>query len=122
MLDAFEGRLQKDLPHFALAESLREDPAPDLRVIISDGQMIYFSLAATDKQPKLFGGIPLARLEGIAPAWDGQIHALRFRGVRDNVISSDAPQLLGPIRLELVTPDIGGPSTAPSRHSMLSPS
>jgi hypothetical protein len=26
--------------------------------------------------------------------------------------------LLGPIRLELVTPDIGRPSTAPSRHSM----
>jgi DNA-binding transcriptional MerR regulator len=101
VLEAFEGRLQKDLPHFALAESLREDPAPDLRVIISDGQMIYFSLAAADKEPKLFGGIPLARLDGIAPAWDGQIHALRFRGNVGNGAGGFGPEKSRYGRLEV---------------------
>ena len=80
VLRAFEERLQHDLPHFALAEGLREDRAPDLRVIISDGQTIYFSLGAAGKQPKLFGGIPLEQLEGDAPEWDGEIDAVRLRG------------------------------------------
>src|ERR1700761_3234427 len=70
VLEAFEEQLRQDLPHFALAESLREDRAPDLRVIISDGQTVYFSLGAPDQESRLFGGIPLEQLEGTAPAWD----------------------------------------------------
>ena len=31
VMGAFEEQLRRDLPHFALAESLREDRAPDLR-------------------------------------------------------------------------------------------
>lgn len=84
VLEAFEGRLQEDFPHFALAHSLREGRSPDLRVIISDGQTIYFSLGAAGKQPKLFGGIPLAQLEGDAPGWDGQIDAVRSRATARN--------------------------------------
>jgi DNA-binding transcriptional MerR regulator len=80
VLRAFEARLREELPHFALAVSLREDRALDLRVIISDGQTIYFSLGAAGTQPKLFGGIPLEQLEGNTPGWDGQIDAVRFRG------------------------------------------
>jgi DNA-binding transcriptional MerR regulator len=79
VLRAFEERLREDLPHFTLAHSLNEDRAPDLRVIISDGQGIYFSLGAADEQPKLFGGIPMDELAGDAPAWDGQIDVVRFR-------------------------------------------
>jgi DNA-binding transcriptional MerR regulator len=91
VLRAFEERLQQDLHHFDLADSLREDRAPDLRVIISDGQTIYFSLSAAGKPPKLFGGIPLDQLEGGAPAWDGQIDAVRIRGNARN-----GPGGLGP--------------------------
>ncbi len=80
VLGAFEQRVREEFPDFALADSLRQDRAPDLRVIISDGQTIYFSLGGAEKQPKLFGGIPLDQLEGDAPAWDGQIDAVRFRG------------------------------------------
>jgi DNA-binding transcriptional MerR regulator len=80
VLRSFEERLRQDLPHFSLADSLREDRAPDLRVIISDGRTIYFSLGAAAKQPKLFGGIPLDHLEGDTPTWDGQIATVRFRG------------------------------------------
>lgn len=101
VLEAFENRLRKDLPNFALADSLREDGAPDLRVIISDGQTIYFSLGAAGRQPKLFGGIPLEQLEGSAPAWDGQIDAVRFRGNAQHGTSGLGPENSRYGRLEL---------------------
>ncbi|MBV9805887.1 MAG: hypothetical protein JO286_01830 [Solirubrobacterales bacterium] len=101
VLRAFEERLREDLPHFALADSLREDRAPDLRIIISDGETIYFSLGAMDKQPKLFGGIPLERLERGASAWDGRIDAVRFRGNARNGASSFGPENSRYGRLEL---------------------
>lgn len=101
VLRAFEQRLCEDLPHFALADRLRDDRAPDLRVIISDGRTIYFSLRAAGKQPKLFGGIPLDQLEGDAPAWSGQIEALRFRGKAPNGATGMGPENSRYGRLEL---------------------
>ncbi|HTP18678.1 MAG TPA: MerR family transcriptional regulator [Solirubrobacteraceae bacterium] len=101
VLRAFEERLREDLPHFALADSLREDRAPDLRVIISDGQTIYFSLGAAGTQPKLFGGIRLEQLEGEAPEWDGRIEALRFRGNARNQAGGLGPEHSHYGRLEL---------------------
>ena len=101
VLRAFEERLQQDLHHFDLADSLREDRAPDLRVIISDGQTIYFSLGAAGKQLKLFGGIPLERLQGDAPAWDGQIDALRSPGNAPNGAGGLGPEHSQYGRLEL---------------------
>lgn len=101
VLEAFERRLQNDLSHFALADSLRAARGPDLRVIISDGQTIYFSLGPTGKQPKLFGGIPLDQLEGDAPAWDGQIDAVRFRGNAQNGAGGLGPENSHYGRLEL---------------------
>lgn len=101
VLRAFEERLRADLSHFALADSLRKDQAPDLRVIISDGQRIYFSLGAADEQPKLFGGIPMDQLEGDAPAWDGQIDVVRFRGNARNGSGGIGPENSRYGRLEL---------------------
>lgn len=101
VLEAFEERLQHDLPQFVLADSLREWRAPDLRVIISDGQTIYFSLGAAGKQPKLFGGIPLERLEGNEPAWDGRIDPVRFRGNARNGADGLGPEHSQYGRLEL---------------------
>jgi len=101
VLRAFEQRLHEDLPHFALIDSLREDRAPELRVIISDGQTIYFSLGTAGKQPKLFGGIPLEQLEGEAPGWNGQIDAVRFRGNARNGASGLGPEKSRYGRLEL---------------------
>jgi len=101
VLRAFEGRLQQDLPHFTLADGLREDRAPDLRVIISDGQSIYFSLGAAGKQPKLFGGIPLERLEGDRLAWDGQLDPVRLRGNARNGAGGLGPENSRYGRLEL---------------------
>jgi DNA-binding transcriptional MerR regulator len=98
---SFEERLRQDLPHFSLADSLREDRAPDLRVIISDGRTIYFSLGAAAKQPKLFGGIPLDHLEGDTPTWDGRIDTVRFRGNARTGGSSLGPEHSRYGRLEL---------------------
>ena len=101
VLRAFEQRLHEDLPHFALIDSLREGRAPELRVIISDGQKLYFSLGAAGKQPKLFGGVPLDQLEGDAPTWDGQIDPVRFRGNARNGAGGLGPENSHYGRLEL---------------------
>lgn len=101
VLGAFEERLRNDLPHFALADSLREDRAPDLRIIISDGQTIYFSLSAAGEQPKLFGGIPLHRFEADAPGWDGLVDTVRVRGNARNGAGRLGPEHSQYGRLEL---------------------
>jgi DNA-binding transcriptional MerR regulator len=101
VLEAFEEQLQQDLPNFALAESLREDRAPDLRVIISDGRTVYFSLGTPGQEPKLFGGIPLKQLEGGAPAWDGHIEAARLRNGSRNRSRRLGPEHSQYGRLEL---------------------
>lgn len=54
VLRAFEAKVAKKIPGIALPESLREASAPDLRIIVSDGEAIYFTLEA-----KLFYGMPL---------------------------------------------------------------
>lgn len=77
VLDAFGERLTRDLPHSSLVENLRAKRAPDLRVIISDGQTIYFSLGMPGQKPKLFGGIPLDQLSGNGKGLSGPIDAVQ---------------------------------------------
>jgi DNA-binding transcriptional MerR regulator len=101
VLGAFEQRLRDDLPQFALADSLREDQAPDLRVIISDGERVYFSLGTPGHEPKLFGGIPLEQLEGSAPPWDGHVGAVRLRNKGRNGANALGPENSHFGRLEL---------------------
>lgn len=63
-----EDRLRADLPEFSLVGSLTSGRAPDLRVIISDGHRIFFSLARTGDPPKLFGGVSIDALSGAGTA------------------------------------------------------
>lgn len=67
LLRAFADRLHGELIGFSLPDSLREGNAPDLRIIVSDGRAIYFSLAGADGESKLFGGILLDQLVGKPP-------------------------------------------------------
>lgn len=62
VLRAFETALQRELRGFSLPDSLRTRGSPDLRIIVSDGDAIYFSLSQGGKKPKLFGGVSLDRL------------------------------------------------------------
>lgn len=59
VLRTFERRLEQELPGFSLPGSLRDEEAPDLRIILSDGRSIFFSLGQVGHRAKLFGGIPL---------------------------------------------------------------
>lgn len=82
VLRAFEAQLRQEIPGFSLAESLRETTSPDLRVIISDGQTLYFSLGAPGQNPKLFGGVPLDHVAGNGKAWKGRIDPVQSRATR----------------------------------------
>lgn len=73
VLRAFEEQLKGEIRGFSLANSLRSDAAPDLRVIISDGQELFFSLGRRGQKARLFGGIRLAGVNGGRNGWSGRI-------------------------------------------------
>jgi len=58
-LRAFEGSVAKRIPDFRLPTSLRGAGAPDLRLVISDGAHLYFTLAAAGSAANVYGGIDL---------------------------------------------------------------
>src|ERR1700683_4762287 len=64
VMRAMEDRLRDELPDFSLVTGLVAEKAPDLRVIISDGHLIFFALAPTGKNPKLFGGVSIEDVAG----------------------------------------------------------
>ncbi len=57
VLRAFETKVADEIRGFDLVGGLRNKTAPDLRIIISDGRRIYFSLGVGTGTPKLFGGL-----------------------------------------------------------------
>lgn len=63
VLRAFEGAVGKQITEFHLPESLRTATAPDLRVVISDGRRLYFTLGTGKGPAKVYGGIDLQDLE-----------------------------------------------------------
>jgi DNA-binding transcriptional MerR regulator len=73
VLREFEKQLHTELREFSLPDSLRNEKAPDLRIILSDGQALFFSLGRTAKNAKLFGGIPLDQTDGEGPDRGGSI-------------------------------------------------
>lgn len=62
VLKAFEQRVAAEMPGFQLPASLREPRAPDLRVVIADGQRLYFTIRAGKAAAKVFGGLDLKAL------------------------------------------------------------
>jgi DNA-binding transcriptional MerR regulator len=95
VLRAFEARLERDMSGFSLPHSLREEEAPDLRVIVSDGSTIYFSLGDGSVKPKLFGGISLDQVTGDRPGTGAT------RPVRSSA-HGDASAFGGPERSQFV--------------------
>lgn len=57
VLRAFETKVTDEIKGFDLIHSLRGKNAPDLRIIISDGRLLYFSLGVGAGDRKLFGGL-----------------------------------------------------------------
>lgn len=62
VLRRFGQQLQSNQDGVSLATSLRTQTSPELRVILSDGEAIYFTLANPDQKPSLFGGISVEPL------------------------------------------------------------
>lgn len=62
VLRSFEAQLRRERPMFTLPESLRSDSAPDLRIILKDGRLIFFAVGRPGARAKLFGRIPLDQL------------------------------------------------------------
>ena len=75
VLRTFEGQLERELPGFSLPESLRDEGAPDLRIVLSDGRSIFFSLGVTGAQAKLFGGISVEDAIAGERGWDGKLRS-----------------------------------------------
>ena len=62
VLRTFEDAIGRQISGFCLPDSLRAKGAPDLRVVIGDGRRLYFTLAASARPPKVYGGIDLEDL------------------------------------------------------------
>jgi len=62
VLRGFEKTVAEHVGGFGLAEGLRKKGGPELRIIISDGECLYFTLGIGNRKPKLFGGIDFRQL------------------------------------------------------------
>lgn len=103
LVGAFEAHMARRVSDFALPESLRDEGAPDVRVIVSDGSTIYFSLGSETGASKIFGGIPLSQVEGDRPAkiGPGDIKALSPNAEGVDVDGFGGPEQSQFVRLEL---------------------
>jgi hypothetical protein len=68
VLRAFERRLGSELRDFRLPDSLRDPKALDLRVVITDGARLYFTLAASGSPARVYGGIDLQDVTSSHPS------------------------------------------------------
>jgi hypothetical protein len=89
VLRAFEATLREELSGFSLTHSLRQKEAPDVRIIVSDGETIFFSLTGSSRATKLFGGIELSQITGDNPASISITAARRARPQSGNGASGD---------------------------------
>jgi hypothetical protein len=62
VLRAFERNVDRELGSFSLPDSLQVPDAPDIRLVLSDGRLLYFTLARAGSVPKVFGGIDIASM------------------------------------------------------------
>jgi len=62
VLRAFGKILEQQVPDFSMVSSFRRKQSPDLRIIISDGERLFFLLGHATKETKLFGGIDFKKL------------------------------------------------------------
>jgi DNA-binding transcriptional MerR regulator len=76
VIRALEDKLGDEIPGFSLVGSLPGATAPDLRVIISDGHLIFFTLGLADARARLFGGVSIEDIEGNAALQVGPLEAI----------------------------------------------
>jgi hypothetical protein len=60
-LRAFSSAMRASIADFDIVRSLRDPLAPDVRVIVADGDRLYFSVG-TSRRSKLYGGVSFRQL------------------------------------------------------------
>jgi DNA-binding transcriptional MerR regulator len=75
-LRAFEKRVSAKIPRFQIVEALRGPDRIELRILIRDGDRLYFLLRQADQDAQLFGGVELGRIRSVsASALAGRLRA-----------------------------------------------
>jgi|NGEPerStandDraft_6_1074524.scaffolds.fasta_scaffold21890_3 hypothetical protein len=64
VLRHFAERLRKSDPGFDIVDSLRANNAPDLRILVRDGEELFFSVSRAGEETRLFGGMDFTSLGG----------------------------------------------------------
>jgi DNA-binding transcriptional MerR regulator len=100
VLRRFGQEIGQARPDQTLVERLREESSPELRIILSDGKAIYFTLALADQKPTLFGGISLPALANDASERDATV-AERGTTARFGAHAFGGPEGSECVRLEL---------------------
>jgi DNA-binding transcriptional MerR regulator len=62
VLRQFGGEIDKVSEGAHLVDQLRQPDSPEMQIVFSDGQLLYFLLRRGSSAPQLFGGIPLQSL------------------------------------------------------------
>lgn len=104
VLRAFERRVGNELRDFRLPDSLRAPGAPDLRVVIADGERLHFTLATPGSPTRLFGGIDLqdaSSSHGSAAVLDRELDSETASPNRSGSKSFGGPEGSRFLRLEL---------------------
>jgi DNA-binding transcriptional MerR regulator len=62
VLHAFAKVMEGRVEGFSIIKDFCRKGSPELRIIISDGERLYFALGESNKRPKLFGGVDFKRI------------------------------------------------------------
>ena len=63
VLNGLAKNLARRISGFSIPESFADKAAPDLRVIVSDGQKLFFTFVWKGEKPKLYGGVKIEAAE-----------------------------------------------------------
>ncbi len=63
VLREFSHQLERRLGGKSLLQELRKPNSPEIRIILSDGSRLFFSLGQTGTAARLFGGVAIDQLE-----------------------------------------------------------
>jgi DNA-binding transcriptional MerR regulator len=81
-LRAFSSALSESIPGFNIIRNLQDDSAPDVRVIVADGDRLYFSVG-DNRTAKLYGGLSFRPL---LTSPKPNIRALRLRLAKPSTV------------------------------------
>jgi hypothetical protein len=102
VLRRFGHDIRQARPAQPLVDHLRTKSSPELRIILSDGRLLYFALHRGAAAPRLFGGVPLEMLSGGSSEPNGSAEPPKLARARSSKARGfGAPEGSEFVRLEL---------------------